>query len=131
MNWSSGLPAAIVAGITPWISPFLSIDLINTRWRPEIDVVTNGVIVIYIVYLMAKFPRPMPRPEAESRFKRGLGLAFVLGLGCFATKAKFIEWVDADLIVLANIPWAIAYCLAFVVLARAIFFLLAMRGGGS
>lgn len=126
MNWLSGLPALIVGGMAPWISPFLSIDLINNRWRPEIDQVTNGLIAIYVVYLMVKYPGPIPRGEAITRSKRSAILAFLLGLVCYVTKEKFIHWIDPDLIILANIPWSIAYCLAFLAISRAIFFLLAI-----
>lgn len=130
-RWYTQLPAAVTGLLGPWLSPFLAIDLINTRWRPEIDWVTDGVIAIYFVYLLAKYWVAPDPGFSERAFKRSVAGAIALGIACYLVKAIFIHWIDPESIVLesANLAWKAAYVTFFVALARAIFFLLTWLTG--
>ena len=132
MRWTyTQLPAAVVGMIGPWLLPFRSIDLINSRWRPEVDLVTDGIIVIFFVYLLAKY-RVAPTPQtAERAFLWSIAGGVLFGVGCYFTKTVLIHEVDPDPAFLApaNLVWAAAYVVFFLFLARAVFFLLSWLTG--
>tara|TARA_R110001599_G_scaffold172307_1_gene363686 strand:+ start:3684 stop:4127 length:444 start_codon:yes stop_codon:yes gene_type:complete len=126
-----GYPAAILAALSPWLAPFRLDVVINTLWRPEIDAVADITVVLFVIVLMKLKRFAGVRFDTNWKIFLDLGV-FFLSLGfCYFMKQRLIHLIDADLVWLANIPWAVAYCLMLASIAFFVFCLMSAFGGGD
>ena len=114
-------PALILSGFAPWIAPFLRLRIINQNWKPDIDIVMNGLVVLYVTWLLLRKTDKQSPAFLRRSFFRSIITAACAAVFCYITYRRLIHLIDPDWAFVLELLWAFAYAFLFLALTRAVF----------